>query len=213
MSGPRTRVHPEKHKPRDFDRNGTDIPIGPPLIFGSLYHTGPFAQMVRATGMWSRGLGFDSLRRQGFRTVSLKKKPKGCKARGESTKSGHSSRTVHHPALDPKVGNKPTPRLPPIPRRNCLGAKSSGGMTKTNCRDTFRQENLEAWEIPEIPSRKGHFFYFIACTFLYIAPSRHAQVDVLLCLGDLLRLSALPFSEPFRCILRLPLLAAPSLAF
>ena len=46
---------------QNIDRNGTDIPIGLPLIFGSLYQTGPFAQVVRATGMWSRGLGFDSL--------------------------------------------------------------------------------------------------------------------------------------------------------
>ena len=30
----------------------------------------PFAQVVRATGMWSRELGFDSLLRQEFRAVS-----------------------------------------------------------------------------------------------------------------------------------------------
>jgi hypothetical protein len=56
---------------QNIDRNGTDIPIGHPLFLGCLYQTGPFAQMVRATGMWSRGLGFDSLQRQGFRTVSF----------------------------------------------------------------------------------------------------------------------------------------------
>ena len=68
--GVNNRLHPEKLKPRHFDRNGTDVPMGLPLIFVSLYQNGPFAQMVRASGMWSRGLGFDSLQRQGFRAVS-----------------------------------------------------------------------------------------------------------------------------------------------